>query len=175
MSTVIPNTEVATFASGCFWGVEHIFQKHYRDKGVVSTSVGFIGGKEDSKPNYRAVCGGDTGHAEAVRVVFDPEKVSYAELVEFFYRTHDPTTLNRQGADRGSQYRSAIFTHSPVQYDLAKEVTAKVQAEHFTPKDQTIVTEIAEAGEWYEAENYHQNYLERNPYGYQCPTHRLHW
>ncbi|KAL0062981.1 Peptide methionine sulfoxide reductase [Marasmius tenuissimus] len=171
--------EVATFASGCFWGVEHIFLKHYpptENKGILRTAVGYTGGKEDStNPDYRTVCSGSTGHAEALRIEFDPNVVSYAELVEFFYRTHDPTTANRQGADVGTQYRSAIFTNTPDQLEVAKRVTAEVQEKHFTPKGQKIVTEIIEAGPWWDAEEYHQLYLFKNPTGYQCPTHRLHW
>ncbi|KAF9078114.1 peptide methionine sulfoxide reductase [Rhodocollybia butyracea] len=171
--------QVATFAAGCFWGVEHIFLKHYpptENKGILKTAVGYTGGKASvQNPGYREVCSGETDHAEALRIEFDPSVVSYAELVEFFYRTHEPTTLNRQGNDRGTQYRSAIFTHSPDQFEVAKRVTAEVQAKHFTPKGETIVTQIAEAGPWYDAEQYHQLYLFKNPSGYQCPTHRLQW
>ncbi|KAF9031596.1 peptide methionine sulfoxide reductase [Panaeolus papilionaceus] len=171
--------QIATFASGCFWGVEHIFLKYFppsENKGILSTKVGYTGGKDDvANPTYRQVCNGDTGHAEAVRIEFDPSIVSYSELVEFFYRTHDPTTANRQGADTGTQYRSAIFTHSEEQAEIAKRVTEEVQAKHFTPKGQKIVTEIIGAGPWWDAEEYHQLYLFNNPSGYQCPTHRLHW
>jgi len=128
-------------------------------------------------PDYRAVCGGRTGHAEAVKIEFDPRVVGYEELVEFFYRTHDPTTLDRQGNDSGSQYRSAIFTHSPAQYEQALAVTAKVQKEHFDAEGRKIVTQIVDAKdmEWYDAEDYHQLYLFENPNGYQCETHVLHW
>ncbi|KAL1748319.1 peptide methionine sulfoxide reductase [Schizophyllum fasciatum] len=180
MSTAAPtHSETATFAAGCFWGVEHIFLKHYPpkdNKGILRTAVGYTGGREDAvDPSYKQVCTGATEHAEALRVEFDPAVVSYAELVEFFYRTHDPTTVNRQGADAGTQYRSAIFTHSPEQESVAKRVTAEVQAKHFTPKGETIVTQIVPAGKWWDAEEYHQLYLYKNPSGYQCPTHRLHW
>ena len=171
--------ETATFAAGCFWGVEHIFLKHYppkENKGIVSTKVGYTGGDQYAKnPDYRLVCSGDTGHAEALRLEFDPSIVSYAELVEHFYRTHDPTTVNRQGADQGTQYRSAIFFHSPEQESIARRVTEEIQAKHFTPKGQKIVTEISPATDWYDAEEYHQLYLFKNPSGYQCPSHRLHW
>lgn len=95
--------------------------------------------------------------------------------LEFFYRTHDPTTVNRQGSDAGSQYRSAIFTHSPSQHEKALSVTAEVQKKHFDPRSKNIVTQIVEAGEWYDAEDYHQLYLFENPNGYQCSTHVLHW
>ncbi|KAF9269307.1 peptide methionine sulfoxide reductase [Marasmius fiardii PR-910] len=171
--------EIAIFAAGCFWGVEHIFLKHYppaESKGILKTSVGYTGGKESAgDPDYYSVCSGSTGHVEALRIEFDPGVVSYAELVEFFYRTHDPTTVNRQGADTGTQYRSAVFTHTNDQFEVAKKVTDEVQQKHFTPRGQKIVTEIIEAGPWWDAEEYHQLYLFKNPSGYQCPTHRLHW
>lgn len=170
-------SEIATFAAGCFWGVEHIFLKEYppsQNKGILKTSVGYTGGLEKAQnPTYREVCTGATNHAEALRIEFDPSTIQYGELVEFFYRTHDPTTMNRQGGDAGTQYRSAIFTHSPEQRKIAEDVTRKVQEEHF--KDQKIVTEIEEAGQWYDAEEYHQLYLFKEPNGYQCPTHRKHW
>ncbi|KIK61541.1 hypothetical protein GYMLUDRAFT_42537 [Collybiopsis luxurians FD-317 M1] len=171
--------EIATFAAGCFWGVEHIFLKHYppsENKGILKTAVGYTGGKASAaNPGYRDVCSGETDHAEALRIEFDSSIVSYAELVEFFYRTHDPTTLDRQGNDRGTQYRSAIFTHSPEQLEVAKKATSEVQDKHFTPRGEKIVTQIVEAGPWYDAEQYHQLYLFKNPNGYQCATHRLHW
>jgi len=168
--------ETAIFASGCFWGVEHIFVKHYEKKGILSTAVGYTGGNPlVTNPTYKLVCGGATDHAEAVKIVFDPSVVSYAELVEFFYRTHDPTTPNRQGGDAGTQYRSAIFTTSEAQAETAKLVTEEVQAKHFTPKGKKICTEISAAGPWWDAEDYHQMYLFKNPSGYQCASHRLHW
>ncbi|KIL59810.1 hypothetical protein M378DRAFT_168812 [Amanita muscaria Koide BX008] len=176
LSSATSNVQIATFAAGCFWGVEHIFLKHYppsNDKGILKTSVGYTGGKPNStNPSYRAVCEGTTEHAEAVKIEFDPAKVTYDELVEFFYRTHDPTTLNSQGSDAGTQYRSAIFYHSPEQKAIAERVTQEVQEKHFRQK---IVTQIVEAGPWWDAEDYHQLYLFKNPSGYQCPTHRLHW
>ncbi|KAK2462641.1 hypothetical protein APHAL10511_005374 [Amanita phalloides] len=179
MSSLAGNAQIATFAAGCFWGVEHIFLKHYppaQKKGILRTSVGYTGGKpEVENPDYRTVCSGVTDHAEAVKIEFDPEKVSYAELVEFFYRTHDPTTVNRQGADSGSQYRSAVFYHSPEQKSIAERITKEVQDKHFSPNGEKIVTQIVEAGPWWDAENYHQLYLFKNPNGYQCPTHKLHW
>ncbi|KZT69376.1 peptide methionine sulfoxide reductase [Daedalea quercina L-15889] len=172
-------SEVATFAAGCFWGVEHIFLKHYpisQNKGILKTAVGYTGGKEEAKsPDYRTVCTGTTDHAEALRIEFDRGVVSYGELVEFFYRTHDPTTANRQGNDTGTQYRSAIFYHSPEQLEAARRVTEEVQKKHFEPIGKKIVTQIVPAGPWWDAEEYHQEYLHKNPSGYQCPTHRLHW
>ncbi|KAI0076870.1 peptide methionine sulfoxide reductase [Panus rudis PR-1116 ss-1] len=177
MSGVKP--EIATFAAGCFWGVEHIFLKHYpisQNKGILRTRVGYTGGKEEAKnPDYRTVCTGTTDHAEALRIEFDPSIVKYDELVEFFYRSHDPTTVNRQGADTGTQYRSAIFYHTPEQKAIAERVTEEVQKKHFDPVGKKIATQIVPAGPWYDAEEYHQEYLHKNPSGYQCPTHRLHW
>ncbi|KAJ6612843.1 peptide methionine sulfoxide reductase [Mycena sp. CBHHK59/15] len=176
MSTA-PKTEIAIFASGCFWGTQHIFVKHFPPaKGIISSAVGYTGGSPAStNPDYKTVCSGTTEHAEAVRLEFDPALVSYAELVEFFYRSHDPTTVNRQGGDLGTQYRSAIFTTSPEQAATAQRVTEEVQAKHFTPNGKKIVSEINTAGPWWDAETYHQMYLFKNPMGYQCPTHRLHW
>ncbi|KAG0017516.1 Peptide-methionine (S)-S-oxide reductase [Entomortierella chlamydospora] len=165
-------TEKATFAAGCFWGVEKAFQKHYKDE-YIKTRVGYIGGT-DKNPTYHKVCTGITNHAEALQIDYTPnEKINYPALVEFFYRMHDPTTLNSQGPDRGTQYRSAIFYHSPEQEEIAKRVTAEVQEKHYAGKK--IVTQIASAGTWYDAEEYHQKYLDKNPYGYECPSHYLRW
>ncbi|KAH9171906.1 peptide methionine sulfoxide reductase [Lactarius sanguifluus] len=179
MSSSVPQSQVAIFAAGCFWGVEHVFLTQWPikdDKGILKTAVGYTGGHADvSNPTYRQVCSGDTNHAEALRIEFDPSKVTYAELVEYFYRTHDPTTLNSQGPDRGTQYRSAIFFNNPEQEAVARRVTKEVQEKHFTPKGQKIATTIEAAAPWYDAEEYHQEYLFRNPSGYQCPTHKLHW
>ncbi|KAL4242906.1 MsrA Met sulfoxide reductase family protein [Abortiporus biennis] len=155
--------EVATFAGGCFWG-------------ILNTTVGYTGGKESAtNPDYKTVCTGSTDHAEGLRIEFNPDTVSYAELVEFFYRIHDPTTVNSQGHNVGTQYRSVIFYHSPEQFETAKRVTAEVQRQHFDPIGQKIVTEFAPAGPWWNAEEYHQEYLFKNPDGKKCPTHRLHW
>ncbi|KAH8927471.1 methionine sulfoxide reductase A [Atractiella rhizophila] len=168
------NTETAIVANGCFWGTEHMYRKHYDGKGLLDAEVGFIGG-DLSNPSYRQVCSGTTNHAEATKLVFDNSKVSYEELIEFHYRMHDPTTLNRQGGDIGTQYRSAIFYLNPQQKEIAERVTEKVQKERFDPNGKKIVTQILEAGEWWPAEDYHQKYLINNPSGYHCPTHRLYW
>jgi len=147
--------EKATFAAGCFWSVEATFRKL---DGVVSTQVGFAGGTEEN-PSYEDVCTGGTGHAEAVQLEYDPSKVSYGQLLDVFWNIHDPTTLDRQGPDLGSQYRSAVFTHSPEQEAAAH--TSKENLErsgHFTAP---IVTEITPASEFYAAEEYHQCYLEK--------------
>jgi peptide-methionine (S)-S-oxide reductase len=160
----------ATFAAGCFWGVEHIFRKQFSpaDKGgLIDARVGYIGG-DTTSPSYRAVCSGDSGHAEAVRIIYDPEKVSYRQLVEFFYKMHDPTTKDRQGPDRGSQYRSGIFFYDAEQEKVARDVTAKAQLKWW--KQGKISTEIIKAGEWWDAEAYHQLYLDKNPSGYECPS-----
>jgi len=171
------NTEKATFAAGCFWGVEHIFRKQFDSAGI-DTRVGYIGGNT-ANPKYKEVCGGTTAHAEALQVQFDPEKVSYATLVEFFYKIHDPTTLNRQGPDTGTQYRSAVFYHTPQQKEIAEQVTQQVQEKASTDKslytNTEIVTELVDAGEFYDAEDYHQKYLQTNPHGYECPTHYVRW
>jgi peptide-methionine (S)-S-oxide reductase len=163
-------SEKATVAAGCFWGVEHMYRKAFDGKGLLDARVGYIGG--DSKnPNYREVCSGSSGHAEALQVIYDPEKVSYRTLIEFLYKMHDPTQVNAQGPDRGPQYRSAIFFHSPEQERIAKDVTDKVQKQWW--KDKKIATQILPAGQWWDAETYHQLYLDKNPGGYECPSHFL--
>ncbi|PHH73377.1 hypothetical protein CDD80_3860 [Ophiocordyceps camponoti-rufipedis] len=155
-----------TLAAGCFWGVEHLYRRHFGEA-LVGLRVGYTGGALD-KPSYRAVCGGDTGHAEATQIDFDPQKVSYRQLLEFFFRIHDPTTPNRQGPDTGSQYRSAIFYHSPEQETTARRVAALASDTWWRG---AIVTQILPAGRWWSAEEYHQLYLQRNPGGYECPSH----
>lgn len=147
--------EKATFAAGCFWGVEAAFRQI---KGVVSTQVGYTGG-HTAKPSYEDVCTDRTGHAEAVEVTYDPARVRYEDLLHVFWTNHDPTTANRQGPDVGSQYRSAIFFHSPAQEAAAKASKAHLEAEHRYKRP--IVTEIVAAGPFYRAEDYHQQYLEK--------------
>lgn len=139
----VKKTEIATFANGCFWGTEHMFRKHFGGKGLINAKVGYIGGnKSIPKPTYKQVCTGTTGYAEAAQIEFDPSSVSYAELVEFFYRTHDPTQVGGQGPDMGDQYRSALFPHTQEQTDIAQKVTSEVQAKHFNPHGTRIVTQI---------------------------------
>ena len=145
----------ATFAAGCFWGIELAFSKV---KGVISTSVGYTGGNLKN-PNYQVVCAGRTGHAEAVEIEFDPEKVSYKELLDIFWKIHDPTSLNRQGFDVGTQYRSAIFYHDEQQQKLAQE--SKEELEKSGKYNNPVVTEITKAATFYPAEDYHQKYLEK--------------
>ena len=154
--------EVATLAGGCFWCLEAVFDQV---KGVASVESGYIGGMTEH-PSYEAVCGGRTGHAEAVRITFDPSIVSYRELLEVFFVIHDPTTLNRQGNDIGTQYRSAIFYHTPEQQQIAEAVKSSVTADKLYPNP--IVTEVVPASTWYEAERYHQEYFVRNPLQGYC-------
>jgi peptide-methionine (S)-S-oxide reductase len=155
---------IATVAGGCFWCLEAVYNQM---KGVVSVESGYIGGQIDN-PTYEAVCSGRTGHAEAVRITFDPAVVSYRELLEVLFVIHDPTTLNRQGHDVGTQYRSAIFYHAPDQKQIAEDVIASVTKERLYINP--IVTEITPAGTWFKAEPYHQEYFVRNPSQSYCTT-----
>jgi peptide-methionine (S)-S-oxide reductase len=161
-------TQIAEFALGCFWGAE---KNYWQTPGVVSTAVGYEGGFTPN-PTYEEVCSGRTGHAESVRVVFDPAKVSYGELLRTFWESHDPTQGMRQGNDLGTQYRSAIFYHSPEQQAEAEESRAMYQKRLAEAGYGEITTQIVPAGEFYFAEDYHQQYLSeaKNPYGY-CPDH----
>ncbi len=147
-------TEKAIFGAGCFWGVEAEFRKV---EGVVDASVGYSGG-DTPNPTYKDVCSGETGHVEVVEVDYDPSKVSYEELLEVFWANHDPTTPNRQGPDVGTQYRSAIFFHTPEQEVTAHASKEKAQSRFKKP----IVTEIKPASGYYRAEDYHQRYFEKN-------------
>ena len=156
--------EVALFGLGCFWGAEEIF---WQVPGVWSTSVGYAGGTTPH-PMYEEVCSGRTGHTEAVRVVYDPTKVSYADLVAAFYEVHDPTQGMRQGNDVGTQYRSAIYTYSEEQAQVAKEITERYQPELTRRGYDLITTEIKPAPTYYYAEDHHQQYLAKNPNGYRC-------
>ena len=151
--------ENATFGAGCFWGVQAAFQ---RVKGVTKTSVGYMGG-DPEEPTYEAVCSDTTGHAEVVQVEFDPSHVSYEDLLSVFWEIHDPTSLNRQGWDIGSQYRSAIFYHTPEQQKTAADAMEKVGRSGKFPRE--IVTEIASASEYWLAEEYHQDYLAKKGLG----------
>jgi len=161
-------TEVAEFALGCFWGAEKMF---WQIPGVVTTAVGYEGGFTPN-PTYEEVCSGRTGHAESVRVVFDPAKVSYSDLLKAFWESHNPTQGMRQGNDVGSQYRSVIFYNSPAQKAAAEESRTAYQKKQSEAGYVEITTEIVPAGEFYFAEDYHQQYLSdaKNPYGY-CPDH----
>jgi len=147
--------ETATFAAGCFWGVEAAFR---RVAGVTGTAVGYMGGQHDN-PSYEDVCTGRTGHAEVVQVTYDPAQLGYDDLLEVFWENHDPTTPNRQGPDIGTQYRSAIFFHTPAQQTAALASKQRAEAEGRFPRK--IVTEITPAGPFWLAEDYHQQYLEK--------------
>jgi len=154
--------EVATLAGGCFWCLEAVYDQI---RGVESVESGYIGGTVEN-PTYEAVCGGHTGHAEAVRVTFDPQVISYQELLEIFFVIHDPTTLNRQGNDMGTQYRSSIFYHTPIQQQTAEGLIKTFNKEQLYSAP--IVTRVAPATQWYEAEAYHQEYFVRNPLQGYC-------
>lgn len=154
--------EVATLAGGCFWCLEAIYDDI---KGVVDVVSGYSGGKTVN-PSYEAVCTGATGHAEVVQVTFDPAVVSYRDLLEVFFSIHDPTSLNRQGADVGTQYRSAIFYHDAEQKAIAEQVMRDVEARKLYSKP--IVTELVAFSVFYPAEGYHQEYFKRNPYQGYC-------
>jgi len=165
--TFAGNMEKATFAGGCFWCMEHPFDEL---DGVVSTTSGYVGGFKKN-PTYQQVSAGKTGHAEAVQVVFDPEKVSYKKLLEVYWRNTDPTTAHRQFCDVGSQYRPGIFYADEAQKNLAE--ASKEQLQKNKPFEQTIVTEISPVGEFWAAESYHQDYYLKNPlryrfYRYNC-------
>ncbi|KAF4515901.1 hypothetical protein B566_EDAN000137 [Ephemera danica] len=157
-----PGSEVIILAGGCFWCLEAVYDQI---KGVLSVESGYIGGATEN-PSYEAVCGGRTGHAEAVRVTYDSTFISCQDLVEIFFAIHDPTTLNRQGNDEGTQYRSAIFYYSPEQRYVAESVKAAVTAQGLYSGQ--VVTEIVAATAWYEAERYHQEYFARNPLQGYC-------
>lgn len=149
--------ETATFGNGCFWCTEAIFKSL---KGVETVESGYSGGKLKN-PTYREVCSGLTGHAEVIQITYDPSVISYDELLEVFWQTHDPTTLNRQGADVGTQYRSAVFYHSPEQKEAAEKYKAELNRQKVF--DKPIVTEITAFDKFYKAEDYHQNYYANNP------------
>lgn len=157
-------TEIATLAGGCFWGMEDLIR---RIPGVIDTEAGYTGGTLEG-PRYEQVKTGRTGHAEAVQVVFDPETLGYEQLLGWFFRMHDPTTRNRQGNDAGTQYRSAIFYHDEAQRRVAETVRRRVDESGKWLRP--VVTEIVPAGPFYPAEDYHQDYLLKNPGGYTC-----HW
>jgi peptide-methionine (S)-S-oxide reductase len=155
-------TEKATFAAGCFWGVEHTFREI---EGVSDAVSGYTGGTAEN-PTYKQVCTGSTGHAEVVQVTYDPSVISYRDLLDVFFTIHDPTTLNRQGADVGTQYRSVILYHSPEQKQTAEEVIHATGASGIWHAP--IVTQVEPLEAFYPAEGYHQNYFDRNPYQPYC-------
>jgi peptide-methionine (S)-S-oxide reductase len=148
-------TELATLGGGCFWCLEAVFERY---EGVKSVTSGYAGGRVEN-PTYKQVCSGATGHAEVVQVEFDPARIAYADILEIFWHAHDPTTLNRQGADEGTQYRSVVFYHSPAQRETAEQSKAAAARDWAAP----IVTEIVPFTRLYKAEGYHQDYYRNNP------------
>jgi len=153
-------TEIATLGGGCFWCTEAVFQQL---RGVQTVESGYTGGEVDN-PTYEQICEGTTGHAEVVQLTFDPEVISFREILEVFFTIHDPTTLNRQGNDVGTQYRSVVYYHSPEQQDVARHVIAEMA----NVWDAPIVTELSPIGTFYKAENYHQNFFRQNPMQGYC-------
>lgn len=162
-------SEKAILAGGCFWGMEELFRQQ---PGVLGTRVGYTGGHL-ANPTYNDMGTGKTGHAEAIEVEFDPQQTSFDALLAFFFQMHDPTTIDRQGNDRGSQYRSAIFYTSDAQRDAARAIIRAVDASGRWPGP--VVTEVKAAGPFYLAEGYHQDYLQKNPGGYTCHWVRPDW
>lgn len=154
------STQVATLGGGCFWCIEAVFK---RIPGVESAVSGYAGGSVEN-PSYERVCSGKTGHAEVVQVTFDPAVISYAEILRLFFRAHNPTTVNRQGADVGTQYRSVVFYHNADQQSAAKQIIAETQDAWADP----IVTQLEPIEEFYRAEDYHQDYFDRNPQAAYC-------
>ncbi len=159
---ILSGQDVAILAGGCFWCLEAVYDQV---QGVEAVESGYIGGAMDN-PTYEAVCGGQTGHAEAVRITFNPAVISYQELLKIFFVVHDPTTLNRQGNDIGTQYRSAIFYNGPAQQQTAEQVINTVTDDRLY--DAPIVTQVLAATQWHEAEAYHQEYFARNPLQGYC-------
>lgn len=150
-------SEVATLGAGCFWCVDTLFREL---RGVTSVVSGYAGGTR-ANPSYEQVCTGATGHAEVVQITFDPQQISYHDLLEVFFSVHDPTTLNRQGADVGTQYRSVIFAHSPEQRAVAEQTIKEIDAQHIW--DDPVVTQVVDESPFYAAEAYHQDYYTNNP------------
>ncbi len=153
-------TEIATLGGGCFWGVEELIRKI---PGVLETTVGYVGGTVEN-PRYEAVKTGRTGHAESVEIKFDPDRISYDEILDYFFRLHDPTTLDRQHNDVGTQYRSVIFFHGDAQREAAARAKERAQKKWANP----VITQIVPAPKFWPAEDYHQDYLQRLPTGYNC-------
>lgn len=160
--SILPEKEIAILAGGCFWCLEAVYDQV---DGVESVECGYVRGELEN-PTYEAMCGGQTGHAEAVRIIFEHKVISYRELLEIFFTIHDPTTLNRQGNDRGTQYRSSIFYYTPTQRHAAETLIKTLIDQKLY--DIPIVTQVAPAGQWYEAESYHQEYFARNPLQGYC-------
>lgn len=166
------SSKLAVFAAGCFWGVEHMFLKHFQiPEQIIDVRVGYANGKSNiTNPTYKQVCTGETDFAEAVLISYNPSKITYEQLTEFFFRIHDPTTVNAQGPDIGTQYRSGIYTTSEDDVKTAQSVFNKF-SKWYAPSN--VVTTIEPLKSFYDAETYHQRYLINNTNGYTCPTHYL--
>lgn len=159
-----------TLAAGCFWGVEKVFRKQFTDKGLIDIKVGYANGIPSiGDVNYRQVCSGTTDFAESIQISYEPSKLSVSDILDIFFRMHDPTTLNSQGNDSGTQYRSVVMAHSDEDVGIAKEVRDRIQKEYYP--NHKIVTYIEPIKVWYDAEDYHQKYLQNNPNGYECASH----
>jgi len=156
------NFQIATLAGGCFWCIEGAFTQV---RGILSATSGYMGGESDL-PSYEEVCSGETGHAEVVHLTFDPAEINYQEILEIFFTLHDPTQLNRQGHDIGSQYRSAIFVHNENQQDIAKKIITEIDEDNTF--EQNIVTQVCPAVTFYSGEDYHQDYFKNNPENQYC-------
>lgn len=166
------SSEFVTLAAGCFWGVERVFRKYFKDKGLIDAKVGYANGAlSTGHVTYEKVCTGATNFAEGVQLAYDPSVVSISDILDIFFRIHDPTTANAQGPDHGTQYRSAVFVHNPKDLEVAREIKEKYQKEWYP--NHPIATEIELINVWYDGEDYHQAYLAKNPGGYECPTHFL--
>lgn len=164
------STELITVAAGCFWGVENVLKKQFKHRGLVDIVVGYANGIPSiDDVTYEKVCKGNTDFVEAVQIAYEPEQVSAKEILEIFFIMHDPTTVDSQGPDKGSQYRSAVLTHSQDQNRVAAEVRDAVQKKWYP--NHKIQTSIEPIQIWWDAEDYHQEYLDKNPGGYECPSH----
>lgn len=165
-------SKVITLAAGCFWGVEKVIARQLQGKGLLSTKVGYANGSLSfTNMDYKKVCSGNTGFSEAVQLTYDPSVLALKEILEIFFRIHDPTTVDAQGPDVGTQYRSGIYTESDEDLKTGMEVRDSFQKEWYP--NSKIVTEIEPLLIWFDAEDYHQLYLDKNPGGYECPTHFL--
>lgn len=159
-----------TLSAGCFWGVENVFRKQFANKGLVDIKVGYANGNPSiTDINYKKVCSGATDFVESVQIAYEPAQLKLSEILDIFFKMHDPTTFNAQGPDKGTQYRSAILTHYEDERDVALKVRDQFQKEWYP--NHKIVTIIEPIKTWYDAEEYHQKYLINNPGGYECPTH----
>jgi peptide-methionine (S)-S-oxide reductase len=167
---ITPSSSLITLGAGCFWGVERVFKKQFGGKGLVDIKVGYANGIPTiGNVNYESVCLGNTNFVEAVQISFEPSQLSLKEILDIFFRMHDPTTVNSQGPDRGTQYRSVILTHNDQDNEIAW--TLKKENNKGWYPNHEVVTVIEPIKIWHDAENYHQQYLEKNPGGYECPSH----